>query len=671
MSFNTTLIHKTFNAIKKVLLVLALIFTISGNFVHGQHEIKVDIDHPKASIQPYMWGIFFEDINFGADGGFYAELVKNRSFEFYEPMMGWQETSKDDGNGKVFILKREQRKPENPTYIRIDSRNDDGMFGVVNEGFRGMGVRAGNRYNFSVIARKVGNNNPEISIELLSSDGKVIGQTSITGFPEDWKKMKGSFKSSQTDAKATLRVMVDGTGIVDMDMISLFPEDTWNKRENGLRADLVQMLYDLHPGFLRFPGGCIVEGHDLSLRYQWKKTVGPVEDREMIVNRWNTEFLHRHTPDYYQSFGLGFYEYFLLAEDLGAEPLPILNCGMACQYNTGELVPMDELDPYIQDALDLIEFANGDTTTKWGKLRAEMGHPEPFNMKFIGIGNEQWGEQYVERYQKFAEVISNKHPEIMLVGGSGPRPEDERFHYLWKEMKDEKVDLIDEHYYMSPKWFFENAGRYDDYDRNGPKVFAGEYAAHGPDNEDPASKNSWLSALSEAAFMTGLVRNADVVHMASYAPLMAHIEAWQWRPDLIWFDNLNVMGTPNYYVQKLYSNHTGSEVLNITMNGKPVTGQDKLYASASVDKKAGKVYVKLVNASEEAQEVNVDLNGKAKISKKATAYLMTADNPLAYNTLENPKNIAPVETEMKLKGQSISEALKPMSFYVIEMDAKF
>jgi alpha-N-arabinofuranosidase len=344
---------------------------------------------------------------------------------------------------------------------------------------------------------------------------------------------------------------------------------------------------------------------------------------------------------------------------------------MACQYNTGELVPMDELDPYIQDALDLIEFANGDTTTKWGKLRAEMGHPEPFNMKFIGIGNEQWGEQYVERYQKFAEVISNKHPEIMLVGGSGPRPEDERFHYLWKEMKDEKVDLIDEHYYMSPKWFFENAGRYDDYDRNGPKVFAGEYAAHGPDNEDPASKNSWLSALSEAAFMTGLVRNADVVHMASYAPLMAHIEAWQWRPDLIWFDNLNVMGTPNYYVQKLYSNHTGSEVLNITMNDKPVTGQDKLYASASVDKKAGKVYVKLVNASEEAQEVNVDLNGKAKISKKATAYLMTADNPLAYNTLENPKNIAPVETEMKLKGQSISEALKPMSFYVIEMDAKF
>ncbi|MGQ1890750.1 alpha-L-arabinofuranosidase C-terminal domain-containing protein [Thermophagus sp. OGC60D27] len=656
---------------KKILFYLIFSLTLTGNVVFGQDRLRLDVDHTVAEVTPYMWGIFFEDINFGADGGFYAELVKNRSFEFYEPMMGWKEAKKREGEGKIFILKREQQKPANPTYLRIDSRSDKGLFGVVNEGFRGMGIRADEPYYFSVLGRQVGELRPEVLVELVSSKGEVLGSTTISGFSREWGKVEGSFTSSQTDAKATLRVLVNGKGIVDMDMISLFPENTWKNRKNGLRADLVQMLYDLHPGFLRFPGGCIVEGHDLSLRYQWKKTVGPVEEREMIVNRWNTEFMHRHTPDYYQSFGLGFFEYFLLAEDIGAEPLPILNCGMACQYNTGELVPLDELDPYIQDALDLIEFANGDITTKWGKLRAEMGHPKPFNLKFLGIGNEQWGEQYVERYKIFAEVIRQKHPEIVLVGGSGPKPEDERFHYLWKEMKDEEVDLMDEHYYMSPEWFLSNADRYDDYDRNGPKVFAGEYAAHGPDNDHPMSKNTWLSALSEAAFMTGLERNADVVNMASYAPLMAHIEAWQWRPDLIWFDNLNVVGTPNYYVQKLYSTLTGSEVLNITLDGQPLTGQNKLYASASKDIKEGKIYIKLVNASDNPKEVNVSINGGAKVSRNATAYLMTADDPLAFNTFENPQKVAPVQSEIKLKGKAIKETLQPMSFYVIEIDAKF
>jgi alpha-L-arabinofuranosidase len=656
---------------KKIIASLFLTVMLTGSSIFAQQHLKVDIDHPTVEIKPYMWGVFFEDINFGADGGFYAELVKNRSFEFYEPMMGWKEIKKEGGKGKIFILKNEKNKPTNPTFIRIDSRADEGSFGVFNEGFRGMGVRANEQYNFSVIARKVGNMPPSVLIELLSSEGEVIGQTTISGLKKEWNKVESSFTAEKTDAKASLRVLVDGKGIVDMDMISLFPENTWNHRKNGLRSDLVQMLYDLHPGFLRFPGGCIVEGHDLSLRYQWKKTVGPVEDREMIINRWNTEFMHRHTPDYYQSFGLGFYEFFQLAEDIGAEPLPILNCGMACQYNTSELVPMDQLAPYIQDALDLIEFANGDTNTKWGKLRAEMGHPKPFNMKFIGIGNEQWGEQYIERYKKFAAAIRGKHPEILLVSDSGPKPEDDRFHYLWNKLRNEEVDLIDEHFYMGPEWFLANAGRYDDYDRNGPRVFAGEYASHGPEKETPTSKNTWLSAMSEAAFMTGLVRNADVVNMASYAPLMANIEAWQWRPDLIWFDNLNVMGTPNYYVQKLYSNHTGNQAVNITQDGKSLIGQNKLYASSSIDKKAGKIYVKLVNISEKEMSVNVALNGSAGISRKATAYVMTADDPLDFNTIGNPKNVVPVKMELKLKGNAIQETLSPMSFYVIEMDARF
>jgi alpha-N-arabinofuranosidase len=345
-------------------------------------------------------------------------------------------------------------------------------------------------------------------------------------------------------------------------MISLFPADTWKGRENGLRADLVQMLADLKPGFLRFPGGCIVEGHELATRYQWKKTVGPVENRHQIVNRWNTEFSNRSAPDYYQSFGLGFYEYFLLCEDIGAEPLPILNCGMACQYNTGELVPPDELEPYIDDMLDLIGFANGPVTSEWGKIRAEMGHPGPFNLKFLGVGNEQWGPQYADRFRIFSERIRQVYPEIQLIGGAGPSPDGEEFDRLWKDMRTLKADLVDEHYYRPPQWFLDNARRYDNYDRNGPKVFAGEYAAHSSFQTDQTeSRNNWEAALAEAAFLTGIERNCDVVSLASYAPLFGHTAGWQWRPDLIWFDNHRCMATPNYYVQQLFSLNKGSSVL--------------------------------------------------------------------------------------------------------------
>src|SRR5690606_14733488 len=260
-------------------------------------------------------------------------------------------------------------------------------------------------------------------------------------------------------------------------MISLFPQDTWKGRPEGLRADMVQILEDIKPWFFRFPCGCVVNGRTLDERFQWKKTIGPIEERALIVNRWNTEFMHRHTPDYYQAFGLGFFEYFQVAEDIGAEPLPILNCGMACQFNTGEVVPLDQLDPYIQDALDLVEFANGSPDTEWGKKRADMGHPAPFNMKYLGIGNEQWGEQYIERYKIFEKVLKEKHPEITLVSTTGPFPEGEEFEYLDKTLRALDAELIDEHYYRPPAWFKENATRYDSYDRNGPKIFAGEYAA--------------------------------------------------------------------------------------------------------------------------------------------------------------------------------------------------
>jgi alpha-L-arabinofuranosidase len=329
---------------------------------------------------------------------------------------------------------------------------------------------------------------------------------------------------------------------------------------------MVQMLADLKPGFLRFPGGCIVEGPVLAQRYQWKNTIGPVEDRRLQLNRWNNEFTHRPTPDYYQSFGLGFFEFFQLSEDIGAEPLPIVNCGMACQFNSGELCPMDALEPYIQDALDLIEFANGPATSTWGAKRAAMGHTAPFHMKMMGIGNEQWGPQYLERLALFTKAIKAKHPEIVLVAGAGPSPEDERYHFLWPKLREGKADIVDEHCYASPIWFLSNADRYDRFDRDGPKVFFGEYAAQSAPIGSPKNRNNLECALAEAAYMTGLERNADVVRMASYAPLFARVDAWQWKPDLIWTDNFHALATPSYYVQQLFSRNRGDVVLPVSNN---------------------------------------------------------------------------------------------------------
>ena len=387
----------------------------------------------------------------------------------------------------------------------------------------------------------------------------------------------------------------------------------------------------------------------------------------MIVNRWNTEFKHRLTPDYYQSFGLGFYEYFQVAEDIGAEPLPILNCGMACQFNTGEVVPLDQLDPYIQDALDLIEFANGSPESTWGKKRADMGHPEPFNMKYLGIGNEQWGEQYIERYKIFEEILKEQHPEITLVSTTGPFPEGKEFDYLRKTLVDLDAELIDEHYYKPPVWFRENATRYDSYDRNGPKVFAGEYAAQSVAIASPDNKNNWECAMSEAAFMTGLERNAEVVVMASYAPLFAHSEGWQWTPDLIWVDNLTVYGTPNYYVQKMFSTNSGTHVLPILAGEKPLTGQNELYATAALDEATDEIILKIVNTSDKEQKKEIVVEGVKKFGSKGTMTVLRSDKLDAVNSLDNPKAIYPVDEEIKVKGNKLNLTFAPYSVNVIRV----
>jgi alpha-L-arabinofuranosidase len=630
--------------------------------------ITVKANEIKTDIAPTMWGVFFEDINMGADGGIYAELIKNRSFEFYKPMMAWKVLGKPLTEGDFLVLNRQQTNTANPRFLRVTLHNNaKGTIGLNNEGFRGMGIKKDLGYDFSLMYRQ-SSSSLKMHVELVNEKGENIGGTSVstTATGDQWKKISASFTATATVPKASMNIWFEGDGTIDLDMISLFPQDTWKKRPGGMRADMIQMLADMKPGFIRFPGGCIVEGFDLSQRYQWKKTIGPVEERQLIVNRWNFEFAHRPTPDYFQTFGLGFFEYFQLAEDIGAEPLPILNAGMACQFNSAELVPLDQLDTYIQDALDLIEFANGDTTTRWGKVRAGMGHPQSFNMKMMGVGNENWGPQYAERLKIFTKAIKEKYPNIKLINSSGTDPNGERFDYLNTELRKMNADVIDEHYYRRPEWFLQNASRYDDYDRKGPKIFAGEYAAQSDKTVSVNNKNNWQTAIAEAAFMTGMERNADVVRMASYAPLFAHVDGWQWKPDMIWIDNMQTVGTPNYYVQQLFSLNKGTHVVPLMENGKALAGQDSLYASSVVDKNTNELIVKLVNVSCKIQNREIQIEGIKKLNENASLIVL-ADDLQEVNSISEPTNVKPVEQKLKLKGKKISLPLAPYSFTIVRV----
>jgi alpha-N-arabinofuranosidase len=658
------------NLITKITLCGLLFMGLCANA--QKTTLEVDVTKSITKIQPTMFGLFFEDINFAADGGLYAEMIKNRSFEFDKPLMGWEQPNtkrlsqnKQSGYATpIYVLENKS----NPNFCRV-LVNDDKGYAIVNEGFRGMGVKKDAKYNLSFKAANHDGAIKKIIIQFIDKDKKVLGETSIVPTSNDWKSYSAQFTATQTEAKAKLKITFEGTGTIDLDMISLFPEDTWKNRKNGLRKDIVQLLYDMKPGFLRFPGGCIVEGRTLADRYQWKNSVGAVENRKTMINRWNMEFAQKQTLDYFQSFGLGFFEYFQLSEDIGAAPLPILSCGMACQYNTGELTPIEELDPYVQDALDLIEFANGSEATPWGKLRSDMGHPTPFNLKYIGVGNEQWGPDYIERYKIFEKAIKAKYPNIIIVSGSGPSPDGEYFEYGMQELKKLNAELVDEHYYKSPQWFRDNATRYDKYDRKGPKVFAGEYAAQSGTGGNSTNKNNWECAFSEAAFMTGLERNAEVVHLTSYAPLMAHEDAWQWAPDMIWFNNLQAYGSANYQVQKLFATNKGTDLLAITKDGNPLTGQNNLYASAVKDINSKEIIVKLVNTSATAQEVAIDLKG-SKLESKGTVITLASPNLTDENSFSTPVKISPTTSDYKLKGDKAQMSLPAYSVTVLKLKMK-
>ncbi len=647
----------------KLLLLSGILLFPHASFSQQNYEFILDAKKTGAPINPNMYGVFFEDINFGADGGLYAELVKNRSFDFPQQLMGWNTF------GKVRVLKENPLFENNPTYLELSYPGHDHKHtGIENEGFRGMGFKEGADYRFSVWAKKGVSEDQVLKIQLIDSNNNIIVNRELTISSPDWKKYQLILPSNKEEYKGRLRIFLASKGSVYVEHVSLFPTDTWKGRENGLRKDLVQTLADLRPGVFRFPGGCIVEGTDLETRYNWKKSIGPVENRPLNENRWHYTFTHRFFPDYFQTYGMGFYEMFLLSEDIGAEPLPVLNCGLACQYqNNGEAchVPVTDLDEYVQDALDLIEFANGDVSSKWGKVRADMGHPEPFHLKYIGIGNEQWGPEYPARLEFFVKAIRKIYPSIKIIGSSGPSADGKEFDYLWPEMKRLKVDLVDEHYYKDPEWFLNNAKRYDSYDRKGPKVFAGEYACH----TRPVKKNSFESALCEAAFLTGIERNADVVQLATYAPLFAHTDAWQWNPDLIWFDNLHVVKSVNYYVQQLYCENKGTNVLPLTFEKEPIAGRDGLYASAVADTDKKQFIIKLANTSKENKSINIRLTnlGKKLSLKKEVEVLLLKGDMTEENTLDNPTKIVPVTSVLPLRGEVLNVNVQPQSFNVYKI----
>ena len=653
----------------------------------AQAQQVMDVNTKKlgAAVSPTMYGLFFEDINFAADGGLYGELVKNRSFEFPQSYMGWRVF----GNVE---LKNDGPFERCPHYVVLsDPGHRERRTGLQNEGFFGIGIEKGKEYRFSVWA-KAPKGASQIRVQLINentmAEHQEFVQQKLDISGNEWKQYEVVLKAGRTEPKAQLRIFLSSKDPVCLEHVSLFPVDTYKGRKNGLRRDLAEALEDMQPGVFRFPGGCIVEGTTLDTRYQWKNTIGPVENRPLNKNRWEDTFDYRYYADYYQSYGLGFFEFFQLCEDIKAEPLPVLSVGLACQFQNGEgaHAKMDELQPFIDDCLDLIEFANGPADSKWGKIRAEMGHPEPFNMKYIGIGNEQWDTPYFDRLKPFVKAVREKYPNIKIVGTSGPDSEGKMFDKGWVAMKEQKADLVDEHFYRPEAWFlgtgdrskWPNCGalRYDSYDRKGPKVFAGEYACHGKGKK----WNHYETSLYEAAFMTGIERNADIVEMATYAPLFAHVDGWQWRPDMIWYDNTRMFKTVSYYVQQMYAMNKGTNVLTLTTadpadaKGKkqvPVAGQEGmngLFASSVFDSATGEVVIKVVNTSKEEQPVSINLVGMQGEREAKTLTLQHSGSMDDENTLKEPTKIVPVSSSVscattgKKQQTVLNDRLPAMSF---------
>jgi alpha-L-arabinofuranosidase len=613
---------------------------------------------PAKPISPDLFGIFFEDINYAADGGLYAELVQNRSFEYDPTINGWNGLTawtvvKENGSeGRANVRTGTPLHANNPHYVSVYV--EKGSVGLRNDGFDGMVLRQGERYDLSLFACAYSGEPGPLMVRLEDKSGKVLASAALPAPKADWGKFGVSLTPSEGTDQGHLVVLASGRGATGMDMVSLFPQKTFKGRKNGLRADLAQAIADLKPKFVRFPGGCVVHGGwlGLSAMYNWKKTVGPVEARQTIGNNWG----------YFQSMGIGYYEYFQFCEDTadGAKPLPVVPSAVSCQNtdtNWGkgqEALPMAEMKAYIQDVLDLVEYANGPATSKWGKVRAAAGHPKPFALEYLAIGNEEAiTPAFEKRFKMIRDAVKAKYPKLRLIGTVGPFADGEDFDAGWKFARKEGLDYVDEHYYLPPAWFWDNLRRYDSYNRSEAKVYAGEYAAHEPNRD-----NTLRTAIAEAAYLTSLERNGDVVQLSSYAPLLAKQGHTQWRPDLIYFDNKSVTPSVNYYVQQLFMHNAGDRSLPFA----PVANGP--FASSVVqDSKSGDVIVKLVTRSESPIRVLLDLSSVKGLRPSAMRTVLAGD-PMAQNRFGQTPAVLPKTDAVELSPVSEVE-IPPFSLTVL------
>ena len=623
---------------RKVLsLLLAALLLAPSAAMAG--TLTADADVTTVEMSDTLYGLFFEDINHSADGGLYAELLQNRSFE-YEDILnprpadhftGWLFGMNGSAKGHITLMTEDGLNENNPTYIRVTC--EEGEYRFANMGYSagglsgGVTVEADTTYRGFVYLRNAGYDG-QVEISLGTRAGKNLA-VPIKVTPTDaWERYELTFRCvSQEDAVLSFTML--GTGEIDIDMASLMPEDCFGSDwpGGGLRSDLVQALMDLHPKFLRFPGGCVAEGSYVwENAYNWKDTIGPVEQRKENFNTWG----------YMQSYGLGYYEYFCLAEALGAQPLPVVHSGVLCQARSPREASMTiaEATEYAQDILDLIEFATGDVTTQWGALRAEMGHPEPFDLNYVAIGNENWDVEYFTRFRAINNVVKEAHPEITTIVSAGPVAEGALIQGSWRTIRGQFADsVVDEHYYMDSDWFLNNTHRYDSYPRT-TGVFLGEYAAHEP-AMGGRRPNNLYSALCEAAYMTGLERNSDVVRMACYAPLMARDGMYQWSPDLIWFNARQVLLTPNYYVQQMFAETLGDFVVDSSLE----TDNGRLYQVVTRTDSA--LYVKLVNVSDSVEEMTLSLSN---VPDGIAAYRQLSGERATVNSF-GTERVAPVDGE--------------------------
>lgn len=659
------------NMMKPVIIILLTIVLCCLNILTAQAQT---IKSAKAGkkINPDLFGLFFEDINYAADGGLYAEQVQNRSFEYspterreWNPLSYWEYIAPGYSYGSISVETVSPINANNPHYIVLNAEHigkeekyvGPSGVGIKNTGFAGIVVRAGEKYNFSLFAKHLSNTPVTLNVSLQNTKGEILAEHSIFTSSNNWQKYAASLTAKASFDTASLVILATTPGKFALDVISLFPEKTFKNRPNGLRADLAQLLADMKPGFIRFPGGCLVHGDGLGNMYRWKNTIGPAEERKEQRNIWG----------YHQTAGLGYYEYFQFCEDIGAKPLPVLPAAVSCQNSGGtwrvggtgqKAIPMDEMQEYIQEVLDLVEWANGPVSSVWGAKRAAAGHPASFNLQYVGIGNEdKITPEFEQRFAMIFKAVKEKHPEITVIGTAGPFHSGDDFDKGWKLANNINVPVIDEHYYTNPEWFISNQYRYDKYNRNEGQVYLGEYASWG---------NKLRNAIAEAAYMTALERNGDIVRFSSYAPLFAKNNFTQWKTDMIFFDNVKVSPTPNYYVQKMFSANAGDIYFsNVVSKDNSDTA---LAASCVQDSKTGDIILKLVNFGTDNKIMKVNLSGFKKINPNAEQTILTG-KPDAENNFENSKNVVPVTSVFKA-GKNFDYQCLPMSLTVIRIKTK-